>query len=434
MEPDLAQMNSLNGFPDNWVRPIVRITVVIAAAAIYYIRMPRVFTSPQFWGEDGGLFYAQSVTNGWISALYPGAGYLTLITRAIANLARYFGAAPAPTIYNYSAIAIALVSVWILTSPRIDLPYKSVAALAIVATPMGFEVLGSLANTQWILPVTVAAIVLMRPHDKNFILYIEAIFIFFASVTGPFSIFLAPLIIALTYFSHDRTSRERLKLFGVLLSIGALVQILSMISVEGGAFNPWGLPPMPHSQYLWITLPIERSLQIFGGWVTNFFAPTWKGATAALIAGSIVLALVVYSPKRISLGFLLLLGLAIAFSGMLKYREQLPLLTAPGNQRYFYALSVFAVIITLALPQKHFWRGAIAASILLAEAASIKAWARTEKIVQDLHWENYANAIDRGEIPAPIPISPNGWTVDLKTRTDCCIVFEKQLKKLLSGN
>ena len=96
------------------MKVLVRIVVVVVATAIYFIRMPGVFINPQFWGEDGGLFFAQSLTDGWISVLYPGAGYLTLITRAIANLARYFGAMSAPAIYNYAAAAIALASVWVL--------------------------------------------------------------------------------------------------------------------------------------------------------------------------------------------------------------------------------------------------------------------------------------------------------------------------------
>jgi hypothetical protein len=434
MEIERSDINTASDTAGNPVQALVRIAVVVVAAAIYFIRMPGVFTNPQFWGEDGGLFFAQSLTDGWVSVLYPGAGYLTLITRAISNLARYFGAAPAPAIYNYSAVAIALASVWVLTSPRLDLPYKPIAALAVVVTPMGFEVLGGLANTQWILPVVVAAIILMRPHDKSTILYVEAIFVFFVSLTGPFSVFLAPLTFALAFFSDDYARRRRLKLFGAVLSLGAVIQISSMITVEGGVFYPWSLSAMPYPWYLWITLPVERPLQIFGGSVTNWFLPNWKGAAAALVVGATFVALTVLSPRRISLAFLLALGFAITLSGMLKYRELLPLLMAPGNQRYFYAQSVFVVFIVLALPQTKFWRSAIAATVILTEIASIKTWAKTEKITEDLHWAIYATAIDHGGIPDPIPINPNSWTVDLKKRTDCCFVFEKQLRKLLSGN
>ena len=91
---------------------------------------------------------------------------------------------------------------------------------------------------------------------------------------------------------------------------------------------------------------------------------------------------------------------------MLKYRELLPLLMTPGNQRYFYAQSVFIIFIVLALPQTTFWRSALAATVVLAEIASIKTWAKTEKITEDLHWSAYAIAIDRGVTPDPIPINP----------------------------
>ena len=39
------------------VKVLVRIAVVVVATAIYFIRMPGVFINPQFWGEDGGLFF-----------------------------------------------------------------------------------------------------------------------------------------------------------------------------------------------------------------------------------------------------------------------------------------------------------------------------------------------------------------------------------------
>ena len=320
------------------------------------------------------------------------------------------------------------------TSPRLDLPYKPIAALAVVATPMGFEVLGGLANTQWILPIVVAAIILMRSHDKNSVLYVEAVFIFLVSITGPFSIFLAPLTFALALLSDDYARRKRLKFFGTVLSLGAVIQMSSMITVEGGAFYPWSLPAMPYPWHLWITLPVERPLQIFGGWVTDFFLPNWKGATAAFFIGATFVTLIALSPRRIFLAFFLSVGFAITLSGMLKYRELLPLLMTPGNQRYFYAQSVFIIFIVLALPQTTFWRSALAATVVLAEIASIKTWAKTEKITEDLHWSAYAIAIDRGVTPDPIPINPNGWTVDLKKRSDCCFVFEKQLRKLLSAN
>ena len=129
---------------------------------------------------------------------------------------------------------------------------------------MGFEVLGGLANAQWILPVAVAAIVLMRPHGNNSMLYIEAIFIFCVSITGPFSIFLAPLTFALAFFFNDYARRKRLKLFGAVLLLGAVIQISSMVTVEGGAFYPVLCSAMPYSWYLWITLPVERPLQMLG--------------------------------------------------------------------------------------------------------------------------------------------------------------------------
>src|SRR5215469_2472520 len=63
-------------------------------------------TNPQFWAEDGAIFYAQQTANYWPQIATPYAGYLHVVPRVVAWLSSSIDPLYLPLIYNISAITI----------------------------------------------------------------------------------------------------------------------------------------------------------------------------------------------------------------------------------------------------------------------------------------------------------------------------------------
>ena len=54
---------------------VIRIATVLVALVIIYLRMPENFIRPQFWGEDGALFFKFVHEIGAGGLLMPASGY-----------------------------------------------------------------------------------------------------------------------------------------------------------------------------------------------------------------------------------------------------------------------------------------------------------------------------------------------------------------------
>jgi hypothetical protein len=279
--------------------------------------MPTSFTNPQFWGEDI-LFYNGSYLDGWASIATMVAGYRVVIQFLVAVLASYFSPAAAPAIYNYAAFALTLLVVWMVTSPRLDLPHKPLLALAVVIVPMGYEELGSITNIQWVLPIGAFAILFMRAPLSFGVFIGEAVFIGVTALSGPFSIFLMPMFFLRTITAGATLERRRLAILTLIVAIGAAIQAMTIIQNPG---NLDGIAPAPYSWQLWVNLPLSHILTSFGP-VSKLFI----GTMGVIIGACFCLAAVVLAyqaPYRTQKIFMLLFAAAIALSGMYKYRAAL---------------------------------------------------------------------------------------------------------------
>ena len=110
--------------------------VLCLAALILIIRKTDALINPQFWAEDGTLFFLEQYKYGVSAFFRDYAGYLHLVPRVIALFAeRFFPYSLIPTVYNYSSLLITLLVVLSVFSARFKLNNKSLAALAIVLVP-----------------------------------------------------------------------------------------------------------------------------------------------------------------------------------------------------------------------------------------------------------------------------------------------------------
>ena len=95
------------------------LVLAVALAAIVIARRPDALLHPQFWAEDGSVFFAQQLTLGFWSALGTlVAGFPFLIQRLIAGAAAGLPTVDVPLAYNASAIGITALTMATFALPR----------------------------------------------------------------------------------------------------------------------------------------------------------------------------------------------------------------------------------------------------------------------------------------------------------------------------
>ncbi|MEB1610112.1 hypothetical protein VDQ74_09435 [Xanthomonas campestris pv. campestris] len=183
------------------------------------------------WAEDGQVFLAGAIEHGLAAVLEPYAGYLHLYARSVAYLASQSGPRLVPYVMlggwvaGYLAAALFVVRALRLTG------IKAVVALAAVLTgalaPTSGETLFTITNVQWHLGAALAILVLM-PTSRKPVLS-ETIFVAIASLTGPFSIILLPLILLRIALFRDAYPRQRVD---VIVVVCALVQLSYFVASD----------------------------------------------------------------------------------------------------------------------------------------------------------------------------------------------------------
>ncbi|WP_022723481.1 hypothetical protein, partial [Rhodopseudomonas sp. B29] len=310
------------------------------------------------------------------------AGYLVAAQDLAGIFASYFDPAAAPAIFNYAAVLLTLLIVWLITSPRLDLPYKPLCALALVVVPMGYEELGTITNIQWILPVGVFALLFMRSARSPLVLLGEALLTAVSAVSGPFCIFLLPLFV-LRAVQTNEAERRRFVVLSAVVAAGVLIQCVCIVLYP----DPTRIDPVPYSWTLWITLPFRQWMTTFGP-ASGLFHDL-QGVVLGLVLLALASALACLRPYRTQKLFMLFFAVTIAFAGMYKFRIALG--TQLYSQRYFYSGSVFALWFICCLSARPYVRTALAAAVAIVQLALLPVIANTPRIARDLEWPVWAS-------------------------------------------
>jgi hypothetical protein len=382
----------------------LRIATVLVAALIIYLRMPDNFSRPQFWAEDGAVFFRLAHEIGTRALLTPVAGYFITMPWLVALGAKLLSPEWAPWIYNYAGAGIALFAVYLATSPRLDLPLKPLLALAIVTVPDGGEILGALANSMWIMPIVTFIILFMRPGSTAITIG-EGLFVALQGVTGPFSpIFLPLFVVRLLMVRGQHKAYRRLLLLTIIMAMGALIQIATLYFNRDTGSLGFQMEPIPYPWQLWITLPFKHWFKAFGPGVSSFFLGGF-GVPLAIAAGSIAGLLAFRAPYRDLKIMMGAFALVVALSGMIKVRLGLGYMIE-GGDRYFYIGAVFLFwFIACAAPHG---RARHAATILIVAGETISVFNSLDLPRQrgDLEWPVWANYLSAGIPVRGIPVAP----------------------------
>ncbi len=117
-------------------------------------RRPDALTNPQFYGEDGTIWYAQAYNQGWFHVLsVPQAGYLQVLPRLVAGLCMLFPLWFAPLLMNLFGLFFQALPVAYLLSSRCEhwgsWTTRGALAAAYIAIPNSYEIHMMVTNAQW---------------------------------------------------------------------------------------------------------------------------------------------------------------------------------------------------------------------------------------------------------------------------------------------
>lgn len=175
------------------------VSIFVFALLILVLKSPDAILTPQFWAEDGPIFFAAQFQHDWPQLLIPYAGYLHTVTRLIAWVANFFDVLHAPLIYNSCAILVDAVCISFVTV-RAGAWFPRWAVLAsFFIVPTTGEIFGSATNVQWFMQFAIATACFMpaarEGASSKSVRFIGYVVLAFAALSGPFSV----LIVAIAF-------------------------------------------------------------------------------------------------------------------------------------------------------------------------------------------------------------------------------------------
>jgi hypothetical protein len=394
------------------------VLVLTAAAVILFIRKSDALLNPQFYAEDGRIFFLQQYTKGASAILTPYAGYLHFVPRLIAFVAdSVFPYSAIPAVYNYSSLFIALLVVSSVYSPRLAVRHKSLLALAIVLVPEdGGVVFLTFTNIQWILAILLIIVLLKEPPDRKYgsivLQYVsDLIAIIFCGLTGPFSIVLVPFFI--WKLVRDRKWPQLLNIVAVVAA--ASVQLIFV------AMEPKQFPRQLAQGHVDAhTLTAIFGQKLFGSLFVGDILPYQISPFILGFAFCVTIVLLLYLAFPTSRFVYMCIGLQLLITAgcIFRHRADAESLVPPVmNSQYFYIPHVLLKwsLIGLLGPANVIKKVALYGALALVLVASLTSHFRSEPFF-DYKWKEWSKLIGEQDVLIPINPDPVYWSIEVRSR------------------
>ncbi len=209
----------------------LQLFVFLIAAAAVVSRRPDAIFNPQFFGEDGPVWYGQAYAFGWlISLLHSQNGYFQTLPRLAASLALLAPLRFAPLVMNLIGITLQVLPVNILLSSRSSnwapLNVRAWMAVAYIALPNSMELNITVEEGQWHLAL-LACMVILACVPKIFRWRVfDIAIILLCGVSGPFCLMLLPIAVIFWWLRRQPWRLVAIAAFAVtsVIQLSAIVQ------------------------------------------------------------------------------------------------------------------------------------------------------------------------------------------------------------------
>jgi len=296
----------------------------LAVAAIVS-RRPDALLNPQFYAEDGRVWFADAWNMGWAHSLtLSEGGYLNTLPRLVCALAILVPLKSAPLLLNWAGILIQALPLNFLLSWRCSswgpLWLRAFQASIYISLPNSSELDVTITNAHWHLALLCCLVAFANPPRNTSWKLFDISVLILVGLTGPWALVLAPLL--LVFWFVRRQSWSLLMLSILILCAGIQSWELLHHGSDRGQITPLGAA-LP--QFIRLAAG-----QIYMGalWGQNSFDLRGNPAVILVIfaAGTAVLAWGVFKLR-------LEVKLFIAFSAaILAAALRSPLITGQGTQ------------------------------------------------------------------------------------------------------
>lgn len=197
-------------------------------------RRPHVVFNPQFWAEDGRIWYADAYNHGIVYSLFtPEAGYFQTLSRLVAIFSQILPLEYAPLAFNLSAIFIQIAVAGFIVSSRYshlvpNLNCRLLIVFLYIALPHSWETNANLTNAQWNLAILALLIILAAPSEKPGWKIFDLFAISLSALSGPSCLLLIPIAVLKFVIKRER----RILWLLLILVAGGLVQSYGLLTTD----------------------------------------------------------------------------------------------------------------------------------------------------------------------------------------------------------
>jgi hypothetical protein len=413
--------------------PIVRFLALFTLILVLLIlRRPGAITNPQFWAEDGRVFFFDQITrSGPVVLFKPHAGYLHLIPRLTTALAALFGPRFVPLIMNVCALVLSALCCSLLSLNRyrylLQSDWMRIMLCLVMATAFqSDELVGTVTCVQFFLFIGTLLMILQpaEAYKGKYASVLAVMAVLLCGLSSATVVLLLPLCVWIA-IKHRGTA----SLVPIALASAAVMQIcvylwagskasdrlgeLAVASLVSAAYRMLLTSVLGIQVAEWLSsVSFQAILLVTMIAATAWLTSLWRHSEASRRWKIVVCTYVVFASIALPLAGRSLVS-AFSWGGIALWR---------GERYFFVASCMFAYLVALSLERwlpARKWTQVFALAAVFA--AGICGNFRTTPFI-DYHWPEYAPKVERwiddtrSGRPAnalAIPINPPAWKVEL---------------------
>lgn len=394
--------------------------LLFAIAALLVIsRRPDVVTHPQFFAEDGTVWFAEAYRLTFLhSLLTPDAGYMQTFPRLVAALATAVPLLFAPALMNVIGIVVQVLPVNVLAAERSavwgSLPLRLLMGFTYIALPNSRELDVVITNAQWHLALLACLLVLAAPPSTWKKRLFDGTVLLVSGLTGPFCIFLVPVAAVIWWVRRDKWGAVPV----ALTAVCAVIQIAVVYQAD-----PVIRSRAPLGASLRAVVEILSSHVFLAALLGYANYPAHLSLLALTVVAIAGLAIIVYATLKakweykLMIVFCMLVFAASLASPLVSKTEPqwLILKQAYGIRYWFFPMLAFAwsLLWCVQYGGSKVMRGSAGFLLILMVAGMAKDW--EYPAFPDHNFSQSAKKFERlrpGEAMT-FPLYPDGWSMQL---------------------
>jgi hypothetical protein len=413
----------------------VRFVLLATAVFLLFVaRKPDALLNPQFWAEDGRIFFRDQLLFGAAESLSRHyMGYYQPVQRVTATFASAFPVVYAPLVYNMVALVVGALCCSIFFLPRyrclIESDFLRLAVCLLAASAFYVdELVGTITNVHWFLFLAGILLVSCQRATKiNTAAYasVTVAIAFLLGLSAPMLIIVLPLA---AFWAIKRNWKNAI--IAMAVTAGAILQ-------TGAALvHSDGIILQSHSPITLITNMVDAfvsrvALQSLLGYALRVKISQGEWSVFIIAAAIMLAAWLIWLGARVpkEKGCKLLVAIYFAFASIAiaipsrqvdSYFTGLAYAGERGERYFFVACCILAFLIALTLEVLPLRREPVRAVLLmLIFAGGMYSNFRIPPL-PDLEWRHHAPAIERwvrdtrlglSTQAVSVPINPAGWGV-----------------------